>query len=588
MDEPDAVTGPTASSLAQFPWVTKRDGRLVPFEADKISRVLFAVTERLGHADAFLARELTDAVLHFLAAEADGTIPTTSRVAETVIKVVRELGYAPMAQAFAEAGRARAPDDEKPLPLRHSEHGDLLAEVSQAVEAALPAVELARRVSRAALRQYSLGAVFGRDLVAAHADGLLHLGHLESPLELSAAVLVPPITGHVDPSALGDDIEEARNHVGDLLAFDAPEHALFQSSEPLTAASDYAHALRSALRATGLNGVVNLNIAKPPAWAGEVAEGPLFAGQRRPPDLGALARTADALLDALALPLAAENRVRVDWHLGERDFQPEGAPRLVRLARRLLEGGAIAFVFDRPRRPVPLAEGLDRQNPAALFTVGVSLPRLAEQPGIDGDAERWLEKLGSLVRMALSAAGQKRDFLRRYGQGRPALTRGFLLQRARLVVAPLGLEAVTRRFLGRSLAETAGVEFARRVVQRLRAVLRADGAAHHLDTCLDAPASFRLDEPARLGILLSLDKVPGVTGWDATPPARQQLRSAGQLHAIAERGTAAVLIPAEHPVTADEIADLLRHAWQKTEVVRVRFVRLPPAAKQLTAPWDVE
>src|SRR5262249_18497257 len=36
-------------------WVHKRDGRLVPFEPDKISRSLFAATEALGRPDAFLA-----------------------------------------------------------------------------------------------------------------------------------------------------------------------------------------------------------------------------------------------------------------------------------------------------------------------------------------------------------------------------------------------------------------------------------------------------------------------------------------------------------------------------------------------------
>ena len=56
-------------------WIAKRDGRLVPFEADKISRALFAATESLGRPDAFLARELTDGIVHFLAAESDGAVP---------------------------------------------------------------------------------------------------------------------------------------------------------------------------------------------------------------------------------------------------------------------------------------------------------------------------------------------------------------------------------------------------------------------------------------------------------------------------------------------------------------------------------
>src|SRR4051795_9952581 len=82
-------------------WVSKRDGRLVPFEADKISRALFAATEGLGRPDAFLARELADGAVHFLAAECEGQIPTTQQIAEVVVKVVRELGHPALAAAFA-------------------------------------------------------------------------------------------------------------------------------------------------------------------------------------------------------------------------------------------------------------------------------------------------------------------------------------------------------------------------------------------------------------------------------------------------------------------------------------------------------
>src|SRR5207237_1932632 len=101
--------------------VTKRDGRLVPFEADKISRALFAAGESLGRREPFLARELTDGVVHFLAAEGAGETPSTAGVAELVVKVVRELGQPALAEAFAEHGRKRVrgrtgaePDAETP------------------------------------------------------------------------------------------------------------------------------------------------------------------------------------------------------------------------------------------------------------------------------------------------------------------------------------------------------------------------------------------------------------------------------------------------------------------------------------------
>src|SRR5437588_9408967 len=81
-------------------WVRKRDGSRVPFDADKISQALFAATETLGQPNAFLARELTDGVLHFLAVEKDDDTLTTAQIAEIVAKTVRELGQPALAAAF--------------------------------------------------------------------------------------------------------------------------------------------------------------------------------------------------------------------------------------------------------------------------------------------------------------------------------------------------------------------------------------------------------------------------------------------------------------------------------------------------------
>src|SRR5207302_1347167 len=94
-------------------WVSKRDGRLVPFDADKISRALFAATESLGRPDAFMARELTDSIVHFLAPEADNSTLTSAQVAELVIKIVRELGQPALSQAFNDFARKRVHTSQK-------------------------------------------------------------------------------------------------------------------------------------------------------------------------------------------------------------------------------------------------------------------------------------------------------------------------------------------------------------------------------------------------------------------------------------------------------------------------------------------
>jgi hypothetical protein len=250
------------------------------------------------------------------------------------------------------------------------------------------------------------------------------------------------------------------------------------------------------------------------------------------------------------------------------------------MVRAALDGRPVAFVFDRPRRPVALAEGIDRKHPALLLAVGLHLPRLAGQPGVGADPALFLQKLGSLARLALSAAVQKRDFLRRQSADRPALGRGFHLERARLMVAPVGLESAVRALTGKGLCDGKAPEFARQVVQRLRDVLREDGRACLLDTCLDAPAGFALDGPGGG----EPSAVAGLTPWDAAAPVKAQLRAAGGLHAVAEGGTAAVLLAEERPPAAEQLAEWLRWAWQQTDVGRVCFVRPAPAHRQLTLP----
>ena len=88
-----------------------------------------------------------------------------------------------------------------------------------------------------------------------------------------------------------------------------------------------------------------------------------------------------------------------------------------------------------------LGVGLNRKHSATLLQVGLHLPRLLEQPGIRADEELLLKKLASLARLALSAAVQKRRSAPANAARHMALTRGFLLERARVVIAPLGLEA---------------------------------------------------------------------------------------------------------------------------------------------------
>jgi hypothetical protein len=609
-------------SSTPFAWVRKRDGRLVPFEADRISRALFAAGESVGQPDAFTARELTDSILHFLCADTPGTTPSTAQIADLVVKVVRELGQPRLAKAFAEAqtrkaesGKQAEEDQRQSRTWRVTTEGWGAATGFQSVPSAgsgATPVQMARwiqdlaspadvawRTASTCLREYTLQEIYARDLVAAHADGLLTLTGLDAPLELAAQVLGNSGTSDMD---LVESIEQARGLAGEYVALDGPEYLLADSGVVEQRAGRFIRELAIGLRITHLQAVINLNSALSPPWAEAMAAGPLFQGHHQCPESKQTALVLDQLIESLLRPGALGSAVRVDWHLGERDFVAENAAPLLRLARRALEGAPRAFVFDRPRRPVALAEGLDRQHPAVLLTVGLHLPRLIEQSGPGIDPPRFLRKLGSLARLALSAASQKRSFLRRQIHGRPNINRGFLFDRARLVVVPIGLGHAVHTLLGHRPCATASArELARQVVKSLKSVLQTDGQANLLDTCVDSALGNRLKpleqsstEPRGGWPPWSVSdsrwppaqEVAGLTPWDPQATIKDQLQSASSLHEIAGMGTVALVVTEDRPLAPEELAQLLRYAWLQTETVRIRLLRKMPQQRQLTAPWE--
>jgi hypothetical protein len=535
-------------------WVRERDGTLVPFDPDKISRALFATSECLGRPDAFLARELADGVIHFLAAGSGDTVPTTAEIKEIVVKVVRELGQPDLAQAFAERVSTRA---------RHGERTDATVLIPSPAELSVPCLPDASRweLTAACLRAFALQVVFARDLAAAHRDGLVTLGGLTAPFELEGCVL-DPATGTFEAVA------KARRHAANFVAIDGPEYTLAARPEEQPA---YLRDLDAALRCTDLRAVLNLNTALAPSWADDVASGPLFTSQSPAAGRARFEAVADQLLEALLSSKAdAPPAIEVNWHLGENDFRPDSEGRLLRVAGSAVAGAPLAFVFDRPRRPVSLAPGMDRENPAILLSVQLQLPALATQVAGHADAPaRFVQKLGSLVRLSLSAAVQKRDFLRKRCATRPSLARGFLLDRARLIVQPVGLDRVVATLLGQPPADSPEtLEFARRIVERLRDVVSEDGRSRHLEVGIDGT---RLADP-------------DAGTAKAFPPKdiKSQLRVAAVLHEVTPLGTIALRWGADVPPPPEEIVTALHWLWKRSQVGRVQLANRAQLSRQLT------
>ena len=135
----------------------------------------------------------------------------------------------------------------------------------------------------------------------------------------------------------------------------------------------------------------------------------------------------------------------------------------------------------------------------------------------------------------------------------------------------------------------------------LQSVLQQDARNYLLATCVDASLGYRLSSASQERVQLSdsrplrqisdsrwpsAQEVAGLTPWDPDATAKAQLEAASPLHALAGTGTVALSVPEDRPLSAEELVDLLRYAWQQTEVVRVRLVRKVPEQRQLTAPWE--
>ncbi|MBL8797518.1 MAG: hypothetical protein JNM56_26700 [Planctomycetia bacterium] len=549
------------ADAARPSWVHRSDGRLVPFDPDRISLDLFAATEALGQPDAFLARELTDSILHFLAAETEGGVTTTRQVAELGAKVLRELGHPRLAAAFARPAETPAAPVDLPSPA--SSFGPSLAEVERLLRAVEAPGPLAAALGRRCLTEFSLMQVFARDLAAVHRDGLLTLGHLESPRTLAVGVL-PLSPGQHPTRRLAQRVREMSAVVGGYLAVDSPEFLLSEAADSVQAVREFIRELHLGLAGAGLNVVVNLNCAVPPPEAAEPQGGPLFATTVRAIPTEQRWAVADRLLHELPAG-GLDRNLRLDWHLTADDLQPQRAERLRAAAQRWVEGAAITFVFDRARKPIALAEGVDRKHSATLLAVGVHLHQLAQQPGLRGDLPRYVQKLGSLARLAVAAAVQKREFLRRHSQGRPALTQGFVLDRARLVVVPIGLEAAVRTLTERGLAGGGpGLEAASHLLAELRAALEREGRARYLEVCLDSAPAFAMSADADG----RPEHTAGVTAWDVQATPRQQLKASAALPAAS---SAAILLDGLQPLSADEALHLLRAAWQQSDLTRLHL-----------------
>jgi hypothetical protein len=151
---------------------------------------------------------------------------------------------------------------------------------------------------------------------------------------------------------------------------------------------------------------------------------------------------------------------------------------------------------------------------------------------------------------------------------------------------------VTQTLTGRSIASGGPVlDFARQVVDRLDSVLREDGRAQSLATCVDSPFDWRSFASEERGFVSSTHSaaerwptpqcVAGLTPWQPGLSMKQVLTSAGVLHGAANKGSVIVPLSEQPSISADELTELLAFGWRQTNLVRIRFLRQVPMQPQL-------
>lgn len=164
-----------------FAEIRKRDGRVVPFEPEKITRAIFQAARAVGGRDRSIAENLTLSVIRLLKKEErfGGIIPAVEDVQDAVEKVLIENGHARTAKAYIlyRAQRTRIRDAKSELMDAVKE---ILVETSRenANVSNSPSAKMLQ-IGSAASKKYYLSNLLPREFSRAHIEGSIHIHDLD-------------------------------------------------------------------------------------------------------------------------------------------------------------------------------------------------------------------------------------------------------------------------------------------------------------------------------------------------------------------------------------------------------------------------
>jgi anaerobic ribonucleoside-triphosphate reductase len=171
--------------------IRKRDGRIVPFNPEKITEAIFKAAQSVGGEDPAVAEQLTERVQAVMSETIGQVIPDVEHVQDIVEKVLIEEGHAKTAKAYIlyRDRRTRVREGRSDLMDAVSE---ILVETSRenANVSNSPSAKMLQ-IASAASRKYYLSRVIPEDMSMAHRRGEMHIHDLDFYGKTLTCVQIP-------------------------------------------------------------------------------------------------------------------------------------------------------------------------------------------------------------------------------------------------------------------------------------------------------------------------------------------------------------------------------------------------------------
>lgn len=447
MKHPDAPPLPA--------WIIKKDGRIVPFQEDHICKDLYETAVMLGKPDPFLARELADATSYFLASENPGATLKQEDIIFAVTRTVREFGHPDIALKYpdfaykAEFGRGFLEVGTELFPPKN--------------------VKTPQEFNRDKM----LNSVLTPDLAAGIEEGWIQMEGISFPDGLLAASWVNEDWLDIVLQSPKEFISKIKNLAAKNIHFEGAEYLALEQTRIDTKIIKNALSIMDAcLEASGVMGVLHLNFPSAPLWFQGLNYSPLFRPELQSNKEKAF-YFAQTFLEAWIE--ARPKRLKMHWH------QVGDMNATLKSTFGFLSQNTHNWAFSQLAKPVAnyLANKSDRN---VLDKICLRFDRLAKACMRKGILHKFGGRLPSLVRLGISAGIQKRAFIRKIEIERRQneemkvnLGAGFLLEKARLIIAPKGLpELLENIFPGKSLVDDEVTLYVKNVLSVLKETVRSE------------------------------------------------------------------------------------------------------------------